>query len=100
MQPKKNTVRGRPKKRCKRMEDKPKHKIQQQITEEPMVYMNKRTICAGCVIALISIILMFIVSCTYSINLIDSEGKAIDVIDQTSDTDPQISIPIPGITTI
>jgi hypothetical protein len=44
---------------------------------------------------LISLLLMFVLSgCTYSINMVHSEGEASDVIDEVDDNTPRLAIPI------
>lgn len=41
--------------------------------------------------------LAFLTCCTYSINMIENEGQASDVIDETSTATPSTSITAPGI---
>lgn len=91
MQHKKNSKRGKPRKMDKTIVIKRKG---------IPTFMNKRIVFTGFAIALISVAVMFLVACTYSINMVHSDGEATDVIDETDEAqaNPDIQIPLPDLT--
>lgn len=56
------------------------------------------TLSALAFIALVGMLMTFLQSCTYSINMVHSQGQADDVIDETSsnapDISPKVSLPL------
>lgn len=48
---------------------------------------------------LIGIIVVLFAGCTYSINMVDTHGKAADVVDETETIDPKIdpTLTLPGV---
>ncbi len=96
MQHKKNSKRGRPTKHCKRLEIK---RVIIETKDTPKL-MNKRIVFTGFAIVLISVAVMFMVSCTYSINMAHTDGAGTDVIDETDENQvsPDVQLPLTDLT--
>lgn len=48
------------------------------------------------IILLMMFSILLLVSCTYSITMVHTEGQATDIVDETASTTPTTSVTIPG----